>query len=704
MATLVLGAVGGALGGPIGAALGALAGNAIDHAVLRPRAREGPRLTDLRVQTSSYGAPIPKVWGTMRVAGCVIWATDLHEHRDREGGGKGRPDTVRYSYTASFAVALSGRPVTGVGRIWADGKLIRGAAGDWKVATGFRLHPGDEDQPVDPLIAALEGAAAPAHRGIAYAVFEDLALADFGNRIPSLTFELIADPASVDAGVVIAAASGGAAVADGPLLPLPGFSAQGSARETVALLAEAAGAWFAPETGRVAVRRVGGPPREISDAGTGAGARRVRAVRPIETVPRVLTLAHYDPARDYQTGMQEARRPGAGQVQARVELPAALDAGAARTLVEAMLARAEIARVRRTVTLDIAAAGIAPGELVTVAGEADLWRVAAAELAEAVVTLELAPLAPATLARMADPGRATGAPDLPIGQTVVAAFELPPLDGTLADEPRVMVAAAGTGAGWRRAALLTGLDGTSWRAGGMTALPAVMGSVAVPPGEGPETLLDLANTIEVDLLHGDMTLAGADDLALDRGANLALVGGELLQFGSAVQLAATRWRLGRLLRARRGMAAAHAAGERFVPVEAEALAPVTGLAVRPGGTVHVLASGVGDGATPAAAQVAVDGGSVAPPAPVHLRVEPAPDGSGILRWTRRSRAGWSWSDGLDAPLGEEREAYRITVGARSVVVEAPELAVTAAERAAHATVAVRQIGTHAASAAATMTL
>jgi Putative phage tail protein len=704
MATLVLGAVGGAIGGPIGAALGALAGNAIDHAVLRPAPREGPRLTDLRVQTSSYGAPIPKVWGTMRVAGCVIWATDLIEHRDREGGGKGRPDTVSYSYTASFAVALSARRVAGVGRIWADGKLIRGAAGDWKVETGFRLHSGDEDQPVDPLITAHEGAAAPAHRGIAYAVFEDLALADFGNRIPSLTFELIADAGPVGVAAVIAEASGEAALADAPLLMLGGFSAQGDARETVAMLAEAAGAWFAPGPDAIAVRSLSGPARTIADAGAGEGGRRVRAVRPIEAVPRVLSVAHYDPARDYQTGVQEARRPGAGRAERRVDLPAGLDAGTARTVAEAMLARAEATRVRRTVTVDIGAAGIAPGEVVGIAGEAGSWRVASAELAEAVVTLELAPLTPAPVPRAADPGRALGAPDLAIGRTVIAAFELPPLDGTAASAPRVVVAAAGTGAGWRRAALLTSLDGARWRAGGMTALPAVIGTVVEPPGAGPETLVDLANSVEVDLLHPDMALAGADDAALDGGANLAMIGGELMQFGAAMQTGPVRWRLSRLLRARRGMAAAHARGERFVLVEAAALATVAGSGVQIGGVMRVLASGVGDGDVAASGVSEISGVSVAPPAPVHLRVEAATDGGGMLRWTRRSRLGWTWSDGLDAPLGEDREAYRVMVGARSVVTDLPELPVTAAERAAHAAVTVRQIGTLATSAAATMTL
>lgn len=77
MATLLLGAVGTALGGSLGGALGGLVGQSIDKGLLGARSRRGPRLGDLSVQTSSYGSPIPRIFGTMRVAGSVVWATDL---------------------------------------------------------------------------------------------------------------------------------------------------------------------------------------------------------------------------------------------------------------------------------------------------------------------------------------------------------------------------------------------------------------------------------------------------------------------------------------------------------------------------------------------------------------------------------------------------------------------------------------------------
>ncbi len=90
------------------------------------------------------------------------------------------------------------------------------------------------------------------------------------------------------------------------------------------------------------------------------------------------------------------------------------------------------------------------------------------------------------------------------------------------------------------------------------------------------------------------------------------------------------------------------------------------------------------------------GASVVPPSPVHLRCFAEADGSATVKWTRRSRAGWRWIDGVDAPLSEEVESYRVTVTAggtsREVDVPAPFVAVTAAERAASASVTVRQRG------------
>jgi hypothetical protein len=191
MAALVLSLAGSALGGTLGAAgalagrlAGAVAGAVIDRALFGPRAPDGPRLKELDVLGSTEGAPIPRVYGRMRVAGQVIWATRLQEHAS--GGGKGASRPRSYSYTASFSVGLCEGPIAGIGRIWADGREL-----DQSGLT-FRVHRGTEDQAADPLIVAVEGAGGtPAYRGLAHVVFENLDLDPFGNRIPQLTFEVI---------------------------------------------------------------------------------------------------------------------------------------------------------------------------------------------------------------------------------------------------------------------------------------------------------------------------------------------------------------------------------------------------------------------------------------------------------------------------------------------------------------------------------
>ena len=197
MATLVLQAAGAAVGslfGPFGAAagraLGALAGYAVDSALFgESRTREGSRLADLEPQTSREGAAIPRVYGRVRISGQVIWATRFEEvaSDSRDSGGKGGASgttTRTYSYYANFAVGLCEGPVARIGRVWADGKPF-----DLSTCT-CRFYSGDEAQDVDSLIAAKQGAA-PAYRGTAMIVFERLALEDFGNRIPQLSFEVI---------------------------------------------------------------------------------------------------------------------------------------------------------------------------------------------------------------------------------------------------------------------------------------------------------------------------------------------------------------------------------------------------------------------------------------------------------------------------------------------------------------------------------
>lgn len=215
MATLVLGAVGTAIGGAFGGAIlgfsgaaiggfiGSTVGSVVDSWIvssLAPAQRiEGARLDTLRITSATEGAVIPRLYGRMRIGGNIIWATDFREETKTttqgggKGGGGGKVKTTEYLYYASFAVALCEGPITGIGRVWADGKAMDMTGVTW----GW--YPGNEAQTVDPFIAAKMGAAnTPAYRGTAYVVFEDLALATFGNRLPQLSFEVFRPLADAD--------------------------------------------------------------------------------------------------------------------------------------------------------------------------------------------------------------------------------------------------------------------------------------------------------------------------------------------------------------------------------------------------------------------------------------------------------------------------------------------------------------------------
>ena len=189
-------AIGGPVGGIVGRLAGAVAGGLIDSRLFGSSGKttEGPRLSDLNGISSTEGAPVPRVYGKARLGGQVIWATQFEEvvstSKVSTGGGKGLSSSSKqttYSYYANVAIALCEGPVAFVRRVWADGDPL-----DLTKVT-MRVYTGSENQLPDPLIVAKEGSAfAPAYRGTAYVVFERLPLEDYGNRLPQLSFEVVA--------------------------------------------------------------------------------------------------------------------------------------------------------------------------------------------------------------------------------------------------------------------------------------------------------------------------------------------------------------------------------------------------------------------------------------------------------------------------------------------------------------------------------
>lgn len=681
MATLLLTAVGTVLGGPIGGAIGALAGRQIDTAISGGRSIRGPRLKDRDVQSSTYGEALPMHFGTVRTAGTVIWSTELVEHQETSSGGKGQPALTSYSYTASFAVALASRPIVGIGRIWADGNLLRGAAGDLKVGGSIRLHTGHGDQAPDPLMIQAEAAGrCPAYRGLAYVVFENLELANFGNRLPTLSFEVFAGSSCSVPDIIET------------ILPearcerceqeFTGFTIdQGTAADVVGLLSSAIPLTVQVDRDKLLVSQVASADSvvpmlsepsasEETDTQampvTGWSSRR-------DPLPHVANCAirYYDRLRDFQPGFQRGKgRSERGELRT-IDLPAVLGSGEAQAIANAATLRLSHSLERiayRTAQID---PRLLSASHVRVPIAKGLWLIEDWEWQKDGVLLNLVSM-PTTVALAAlsgepgDAGRYNAPSDIAITPTILSAFGLP-WDGTGSDNATpLFVAASSSSAGWRGAALFGRIgDGQAGLTplGHATARRAVTGHTVGSLPTGSPLLCDQTSHIDVQLTGDDLVLQDADIGALmSVGANRALVGEEIIQFASAVPLGAGRWRLSALLRGRGGTEWAiggHGASpEVFVLLDDK----LTRIDLSQNGAADaVVAVGLSDPA-PVVAAIASPGRALEPLSPVHGKAELLADGAVRLSWVRRSRGSWCWSDEVDAPLHEEREAWDIVLG------------------------------------------
>ena len=173
------------LGQALGQAAGSALGRVIDQRLTGARGAGGPRLAEIQVQGSSEGSSLPIVYGRARIAGQLIWAAPFRERAARGGKGALAGGSRGVNYTVSFAIGLCEGKIARIARIWANGRPLDLSGITW------RLHAGDEDQAADPLIEAALGAGTPAYRGVAYVVFEEFPLDDFGATLPQLSFEIV---------------------------------------------------------------------------------------------------------------------------------------------------------------------------------------------------------------------------------------------------------------------------------------------------------------------------------------------------------------------------------------------------------------------------------------------------------------------------------------------------------------------------------
>lgn len=205
MAQLAFGLGGAALGSftGIGANTGYILGSILGRILFPdpPVVTEGPRLGDLNISSSTYGAPIHLAYGTVKISGNLIWHGGVREVANQQEvsggkGGLGGPTQVHvtYSYFTDFAFGFATGPAEDVLRLWFDNELVydkRGQTITKKTGLSFHFYNGDETQLPDPTIEAKEGVGqVPGHRGLVYIVFTGLDVTGYGGRVPKVDAEI----------------------------------------------------------------------------------------------------------------------------------------------------------------------------------------------------------------------------------------------------------------------------------------------------------------------------------------------------------------------------------------------------------------------------------------------------------------------------------------------------------------------------------
>lgn len=381
------------------------------------------------------------------------------------------------------------------------------------------------------------------------------------------------------------------------------------------------------------------------------------------------------------------------------ELPAVLSANSAKSLSQDVLIRTWSERDKLTLRLPPARLAIDPGTRLELPLSPALWTVAKSTVDAFVVVAELHPTVAGVASVTGDSGRIVSNVDVISGPIALGLFDIPNMIPST--KPVVLIAASATTPGWKRSAVTVTFGGQEISTETARS-KSVLGSAAAALAAAATDLVDSENSVEVQLLDADQWLTSCDNDALASGANLAVLGNELIQFGSADSLGAGRFRLSHLLRGRGGTewaCGSHASGELFCLLQPLAMQSIPLPSWIIGSEVAATAEG-GTGAT-----ILFSGEALRPPSPVNLAATSQANGDLAISWTRRSRQGFAWLDGVDAPLGETTERYHVLLTGVGGVVETttgePSLTVISADLAplgvGPALLTVTQIGDFAAS-------
>ena len=716
---------GAALGGILGGGVGAIIDRTLVYPALFRQTTTGPRLDDFPIQQASEGAPLSFCMGPeCPVSGKVIWCTDLIEETSDSGGGKGGGgggDVTSYVYFVHLAVVFTDHEITRFKKIWADSKLIYDADSPINQDGRFEdiaLYTGTLTQNPDALIEATEGAGnVSAHRGKSYIRITKLALADFGNRIPTIS-ALVEAQETLTAGEAITQilerAGLDATQYDTSRVPgcIRGYTIEGpqtpeSMLAPIMTKQDLVAQENSSSGNGVLVFKQRGDDLPItiqaSDIGChepGGDSPRVVRVsdKRIFDMPSKVSVEFIDPTNDYQRGSRPYRRtnpPVENIVTAAI--PIVMDPDEARSIAKRILWSTWAERREIQFQLPASYLKIEEGDRLIVPIDGVDQEVRVTEINQgANFLLEITGVIEEgqTLDFDSEEDESTIVPlppyTPPAVQLVLA--DLPPLTSDEIDRVGRYfgIAAIDTEAQWRGASLFQSRDGgTSYSLDDTISNEGIIGQAETVLANGNLHGVDRLNSIDITLFNG--TLASCTERQFLEGENTALLGGEIIAFKTVTSLSPNRYRLSYLLRGLKNTESStttHAVGESF-------------MLLRPGTTKFKQASltdlgasryfkGVasGDSINAVAAVLStLTAETLKPYSPCHVKGSRDASNNLTLTWVRRTRIPVRLFAQATTPVGELTESYSIDVldGGGSVIASltktasSPTVGYTAAE-------------------------
>lgn len=395
-------------------------------------------------------------------------------------------------------------------------------------------------------------------------------------------------------------------------------------------------------------------------------------------LPLSVTVKYSSHALDYQELTQTTRRIDdtieAGDPRS-VEFPLVLSDQDAKTLSSRLLYLAWVERSSYTFALPPSYVLYDPGDILTV----PLDDAAAAQLMitkieyggdgvcqiEALATDGLAYLSPADapIVPYLPPQ------SVPVIQVMTLAVLDTPLLSDDDDEFGFMVGAIGTSSAWSGGGAYASQDATTYELAAGIVVPTPIGYAGTALATHTSALLDRTSVLRVVFPY-PITLSSVTELEMLAGANLLMLGSEVIGFATATAVTSTSYDLSTLRRGVQGTewSMPHASGERVVLLDDSVQAVELPLSLL-GSSTYWKGISLGDTLDEGSAQTVVGTGiRIKPLSPVHILG--SRDGSNNLtvEWTRRARLNSDWLDYFETPLDEPVEAYSIDVVVGSSVV------------------------------------